>query len=198
MRNAPYREFPESIETSRLVIRPIRPGDGEKINEAIRETYDELHRWMEWATHLPSVKETEEFCRQAAQNFAANKDIALLACLKDVGTFVLGTGLHSRDWSTPKFEIGYWCRTSFQRQGYVTEAVNSLTLIGFEAMKANRIEIRCDARNARSRQVAERAGYRLETVIHNDQSAPGGPLRDTLVFVMLPEEFKLARVHHRM
>jgi RimJ/RimL family protein N-acetyltransferase len=56
-------------------------------------------------------------------------------------------------------------------------------------MATNRVEIRCDARNLPSRRVAERAGYRLEAELRSDDRANDGALRDTLIFVMLAEDF---------
>ena len=45
-----------------------------------------------------------------------------IAKFKD-GRFLGSSGLHRIDWDVPKFEIGYWCRTSLARRGYITEAV---------------------------------------------------------------------------
>ena len=45
-------DVPMPIHTPRLIIRPRKPGDGERALAAIRETWDELHRWMWWAENL--------------------------------------------------------------------------------------------------------------------------------------------------
>ncbi len=112
------------------------------------------------------------------------------AFLKSTGEFVLGSGLHPRDWEVPKFEIGYWCRTSQQGCGYVAEAVRALTRVGFEQMGANRIEIRCDPRNICSRRVAERAGYKLEVKLRHEQVSPDGALRNTLIYSLFPDKYR--------
>src|SRR5579871_4953419 len=95
------RAIPAWIETERLRICPPQPGDGAEINAAIRETYDALHRWMEWANHVPTVEETEENCRQAYGRFVERTDFPFLARLKDSGQFVLRGGLHPGDWKVP-------------------------------------------------------------------------------------------------
>ncbi|WP_424766968.1 GNAT family N-acetyltransferase [Paenibacillus sp. sgz302251] len=51
-------------------------------------------------------------------------------------------GLHRMDWQSRKFEIGYWIRTSFSRQGYMTEAVDAITYYAVQELQANRIDIR--------------------------------------------------------
>lgn len=180
--------FPEQIETARLLIRAPREGDGAEVNAAVRETYTDLHEWMEWASYLPEAEETEQRCQNARAKFLTGEDFNVRAYLKTTGALALCAGLHPLDWNVPKFEIGYWCRAAYMGQGYVTETVRALTRIGFKVFGANRIEIRCDARNLRSRGVAERAGYTLEVTLHNDMVAPDGKLRDTLVYALFPEE----------
>ena len=98
------------------------------------------------------------------------------------------SGLHNIDWAVPRFEIGYWIRTSLSGQGYITEAVNAITDFAFDVLGAQRLEIRCDARNERSAAVARRAGYTLEVRMRCQARGVDGSLRDTLVFVKLRED----------
>lgn len=175
------RDFPASFESERLVIRTPRPGGGAELNAAILETLDDLQPWMPWVTPVPTVGQSEEYCRGAYAKFIARSDLPLQLFLKDDVTFVGGSGLHPRDWDVPSFEIGYWCRRRFQGQGYISEAVHAITRFGFETMGANRIQIRRDADNLRSRRVAERAGYALEATLHNEARKTDGSLANTLV-----------------
>jgi RimJ/RimL family protein N-acetyltransferase len=177
-------ELPEQIESERLIIRWPRPGSGAIINEAIRESFEDLTVWMPWARTLPTVEESEEHARQAHAKIATRADLGLHLFRKDTGALVGSSGIHPKDWDVPKFEIGYWCRTSCQGQGYITEAVKAITSFGFDYLLARRIEIRCDERNERSRRVAERAGYRLEAQFPNDAVSPSGQLRTTLIFAL--------------
>lgn len=180
------RDFPEAFETERLIIRTPRPGGGKELNTAVCETIESLQEWMPWATPVPTVEQSEEYCRLAYSKYIARTDIPLNLFLKDDTTYVGGSGLHPKDWQVPSFEIGYWCRKKFEGQGYITEAVQAITRFGFETMGAKRIQIRCDSRNLRSRRVAERAGYQLEAELRNDSTATDGSLRHTLVFARIP------------
>ncbi|HTE21104.1 MAG TPA: GNAT family protein [Armatimonadota bacterium] len=183
------KEVPEAFETERLLIRAPRFGDGAAVNAAIQETFEELRPWMPWARQRPTVEESEMYVREAYCNFLQRKELGLLLFLKGTETLVGASGLHRIRWDIPRFEIGYWRRSGFQGQGYVTEAVRGLTVYGFEVLGARRVEIRCDARNGPSRRVAERVGYRLEGTLRSDDLSPDGEPRDTLVFSLLPEEY---------
>jgi RimJ/RimL family protein N-acetyltransferase len=99
-----------------------------------------------------------------------------------------GSGLHRIDWSVPRFEIGYWCRTGFAGHGYITEAVRGITRLAFDHLGARRLEIRSDPLNRRSASVAERVGFRLEGELRNAELGADGEPRNTLVFSMIPEE----------
>src|SRR4028119_1927329 len=131
---------------------------------------------MPWARQEFSVEVQEENMRRARIAFLQRSDLRLLLFLKGTDTLVGSSGLHRIDWSVPKFEIGYWIRTSFTRQGYATEAVQGITAFPFEALGAQRVEIRCASENRPSARVAERAGVRIEGALRQAEvDAPGRP-----------------------
>lgn len=174
--------FPDHFETARLLIRAPRPGDGKIVNEAIQESVEHLRPWMPWVHPVPSLTDTETHSRRMAAKFILREDLGLYLFRKSDGLFVGGSGLHRIDWSVPRFEIGYWVRASLEGQGYITEAVSGITRFAFDVLGAQRVEIRCDARNTRSAAVARRVGYILEGCLRQDNWATDGTLRDTLVF----------------
>jgi len=186
MPNPILLDIPESFETERLIIRVPRPGDGPALNAAVLETFDDLKPWMPWAQEKPSVEKSEENSRKAYSMFLSRADITLRLIHKATGDILGSSGLHPRDWSVPKFEIGYWCRTRYVGQGYITEAVRGILKFGFETLKAKRIEIRCDPANLRSTRVAERVGMIREAELRNDCVGTDGAVRNTVVFAMTP------------
>jgi RimJ/RimL family protein N-acetyltransferase len=185
MPTPPPVELPETIETERLILRSPRPGDGLAANEAVLETWDELHRWMPWAGERPSVEQSEERVRELQAKFLARTALPMTMWLRDGETFLGSADLHQIDWSVPKFAVGYWVRTAFLRRGYVTEAVRALTVFAFEVLGAERVEIQCSPENTRSQRVAERCGFDLEGRLRNHYREPNGELRDTLVYALI-------------
>lgn len=177
------RDFPYSFETERLTIRGPLPGDGQAVRTAVLESLEELKPWMPWAMDVPSEAEYEARVRRGQLKFLAREDLWLMLWLKGTNTIVGGSGLHRINWSVPKFEIGYWVRTQFARQGYITEAVAGITDFAFRELGAKRVEIRCDALNERSAAVPRRLGFTLEgTLRHDDRHHLTNELRDTLIF----------------
>ena len=180
-------DFPESFETERLLIRSPLPGDGPEMHAAVKESLRELTPWMPWPKEHRTVDASEASARRARVAFLERSELRLHLYLKGTETLVGSSGLHRIDWGVPKFEIGYWCRTRFTGRGYTTEAVRGITVFAFEALDARRVEIRCDSRNLPSARVAERAGFRLEGELRNNEVATDRGLRDTLIYAMIQE-----------
>ena len=155
-------EFPDSFDTERLTIRCPRPGDGAEFNMAMVESFDRLKPWFVWALEVPTEEENEIRLRQARAKFLTREDLWLLLFLKGTETLVGSSGLHSIDLSVPKFEIGYWVRSRYEGQGYITEAVKGIADFAFDTLGAKRVKIRCNTDNARSAAVARRAGFEYE------------------------------------
>ncbi len=176
-------DFPYEFETERLTIRGPLPGDGAEVRTAVIESVEELKPWMPWAVNIPTLEEYEIRVRQGQLKFLAREDLWLMLLLKGTHTIVGGSGLHRMDWLTPRFEIGYWVRTKFAGQGYITEAVNGITAFALNTLKAQRVEIRCDERNERSVAVARRAGFVHEGTLRNeDRHHLTNELRNTMIF----------------
>lgn len=178
-------DFPYSFETERLIIRGPLPGDAAMVREAVLESQEQLKPWMPWAVEIPSEKDYEVRVREGRLKFLAREDLWMLLLLKENGVCIGSSGLHGIDWSVPRFEIGYWVRTGYSGQGYITEAVNGITEFAFNTLGARRVEIRCDVKNQRSAAVAHRAGYTLEATFHNDARDHFGRLRDTFIFAKI-------------
>jgi RimJ/RimL family protein N-acetyltransferase len=183
------KDFPHNFDTERLTIRCPMPGDGAALNEAVLESLEQLRPWLPWAMETPSVEQTETNVRRGYIRFMAREDLWLLLFLKGTNICVGGSGLHRIDWELPKFEIGYWLRTSYVGQGYMTEAVVGITNFAFDMLGAKRVEIRCDSLNARSSSVAERLGFPLEGILRRDRRDHlSGDLRDTMIFAKIASD----------
>lgn len=175
-------EFPEEFQTQRLVIGAPRWGAGPAVNEAIQESIHELKPWLPFAQAVPTIEESEAHVRKARLQFFERKDLVLHLLDKNTGSFVGSSGLHRIDWQVRKFEIGYWLRTSRTGEGLALEAVHGITSFAIRELQANRIEIRCDARNDRSARVAAKAGFKLEGILRKNSLDMEGNVADTIVF----------------
>jgi RimJ/RimL family protein N-acetyltransferase len=174
---------PDQLETDRLILRCPKLEDTALIFESARESLDELKLWMPWATENFSLDDAESFVRRSIAQYVLRENLTFSCFDKTTGRHICNSGLHRINWDVPRFEIGYWCRSSETGKGYVTEVVRALSKLCFE-LKAARVEIRCDDLNFKSAAVAERCGFTLEGVLKNNERNPNGELRSTRVYAL--------------
>lgn len=92
---------------------------------------------------------------------------------------------------------GTWLGASAQRTGANTDAKLLMLTHAFEVWGVQRLDLKTDARNARSRSAIERLGARLDGVMRNWQPSyvPGeeGRPRDTALYSIIPSEWPAIR-----
>ncbi len=181
------REFPEEFNTQRLIIRIPHPGDGVEMHTAIIESTEHLRVWVPWAKPQITIDEEEAEQLKKRYSFMARKELYFNMFHKETGTLVGVIALWNIDWEVPKFEIGYFLRTSFEGQGYATEAVDGITSFAFNQLGAQRIQITSPDQNEPSWRVAERAGYHLEGILRNNYRDVDGKLVDSRYYSKIKE-----------
>ena len=159
------------IETPRLIIRPVQPGDEIELNAAINRSLSSLQQWMPWAKD-PSSESTKTFVRKAVTGWQSWSAIEfpMVVIHKQTNRIIAATGFNDR--SIPlnhTFEIGYWIDSSYQGHGFVTEYVNALTRYALDALDAQRIQIDTHVDNQKSMAVAERCGFTKEFAMKNER-----------------------------
>lgn len=182
-------KLPLEFTSERLTLRAPCREAGPLLNEAARESYDELAPWMPWVHPFPSVQDSEDYGEKGRANYEEGTKFPLQLFLKETGQFVGSSGIHPHNWEVPTFEIGYWIRTSLTGQGYATETVLAIINIARVYLRARRVEIRMDSLNEKSWRVAERAGFELEGILRHERRGLTGGLRDTRVYAKIwPDE----------
>jgi len=181
---AVLRKVNTELRTARLQLRCPHDGDGPAVHEAVVESLAELRAWpasLSWAMEEPSIAASEAYCRESAAAFIKRSALVYLAFDAE-GTLVASTSLHSINWNVPKFEVGFWCRTSLAGKGYAKEAVAELVRYAFESLGAQRVDALPDEENTASRAVCESVGMSLEGVLRNERVTPAGNLRNTCIY----------------
>lgn len=177
------------IETPRLVLRCKNPSDAPLLNEAIAANLEYLRAWMPWAMQEPvPVEEKAELLRRFRSDFDGDRDYPYGIFSADEARVLGGTGLHRRP-GGDALEIGYWLDREHQGRGLMTEAAGALVRVGFEVMRASRIEIHCDPANARSWAVARRLGFTHDGTLRRRMLTPQGDPRDDMIWSLFPDEY---------
>jgi N-acetyltransferase len=90
-----------------------------------------------------------------------------------------------------RLEIGStWLAPSQQRTGANTECKLLLLTHAFETLGANRVELKTDVLNQKSRDAIERIGARQEGVFRRHVITASGRVRDTVYFSIIDSEWQ--------
>jgi RimJ/RimL family protein N-acetyltransferase len=183
--------IPYVLETERLVLRAYDPRDHTQaatLFAAIDESRAHLVPYMSWPDHHRRLEDTAAWMRTSRARFESMTDFAYGVYARDDGRFVGGAGMHVRGEPLPvAIEIGYWLRTSETGRGYAREMTRGLARLLLEHVGAERIVIRAEVDNARSRRVPEALGFVFEGIARRGiRIREKG--RDLAIYSLLPEE----------
>ncbi len=175
-------DIPDKIIGVRIVVRPYVDSDATALWDAIDASRTHLTPWMPWLADWKVPEFARVVIRKNAAKWILREDLTMGMFESGSGRLLGGCGLHRFDWSVPAMEIGYWLRPDAEGKGYVSEMVKLMTGFAFAHLKAERVEIRCDAVNTRSAAVPRRLGFKEEALLRASRRNVDGTLGDTLVF----------------
>jgi RimJ/RimL family protein N-acetyltransferase len=157
------------------------------LKAAVDSSIDELLPWMPWAQHEPqTLDEKVALLRTFRGRFDLGEDFVYGIFDRDESEAVGGTGLHPRG-RPGSFEIGYWIRSTRTGAGLAAEATAALTRVAFDLCAVERVDIRTDPANVRSRAIPAKLGFVEEATLRRRLDYPEP--RDVVVYSMLRDEF---------
>ena len=144
-------------------LRMLEPWHAEELFALVDRNREHLREWLPWVDATQSADDTLKFIRDSLKRHAENGDtvVGVWAGKKLAGT----VGLHIR--GEARAMLGYWLGKDFEGRGFVTLACRALVDHAFRSLKAERVEIFAEPRNARSRAVPERLGFRREGTLRH-------------------------------
>ncbi|HET8935346.1 MAG TPA: GNAT family protein [Polyangiales bacterium] len=148
--------------------------------------------------HIPYRVQTEadvvELLESALAEHALGTRMAFATRLATSDEMIGGTSFFLTNKSVPTVEIGAtWIVPAWQRSAVNTEA--KLLQLGhcFEVLGCQRVELKTDIRNLRSRAAITRLGAREEGILRSHMRRADGSLRDTVMFSIIAAEWPEVR-----
>src|SRR4051812_7957724 len=182
--------FCHTIEPG-LELRLYEERFADEVYATVIANRDHLRRFLPWVDKTKSVDDTKEFMRKSLQQLANNDGFQ--GGIWEHGRYVGGLGVHWIRWEPRYTEIGYWLAADAQGRGIMTKAVRAVVDHAFQVWKLNKVEIRCDPENARSRAIPKRLGFTEEGVLRQVLTASDEKLHDSVVYGILASEWAAAK-----
>jgi N-acetyltransferase len=148
----------------------------------------ELWRWIPTAVTTP--EEMRAYVATALQDQARGISLPFVIVDQATGTVIGSTRYGNIEPSHHRLEIGWtWVTPAFQRTAANTEAKLLLLTHAFETLHANRVELKTDALNQKSRTAILRLGAVEEGTFRRHVITASGRVRDTVYFSVVDSEW---------
>lgn len=134
--------------------------DVEELFALTDRSRDTLREWLPFVDDVKTVKDTEQFVKNAMQQYADHNGIQ--AGIYYDGKLAGVIGYHQINWQHKWTSIGYWLGNEFVGKGLVTNSMKALIDFAFHYLKLNRIEVRVAVGNIRSRTIPKVLGFHEE------------------------------------
>lgn len=153
----------EVLETSRLVLRPLREGDEVPLADLLQDP--EIHRWTASIPFPYSVEDGREYIALRAKLDPCGESF-VWAITDRITDQLMGTiGLHDVVPDRGRAELGYWIGERFQGHGYTTEAARRVVSWSFETAGFERIQATYLPGNSASAAIMQKIGMQPEGLL---------------------------------
>jgi RimJ/RimL family protein N-acetyltransferase len=166
-RTHPPRQLVYRDEARQLVLRPWTLDDVDDLLAAVASSLAELRAFLPWAHQSLTRENQYRIVTHFHAEYWAGAQYVLGMFDRD-GRVLGGVGLHARTPLNPRaLEVGYWTRSSEAARGWATLAVQMSTVLAFDRLDCDRLQVTHDESNIASRRVIEKAGFVHEGVLRN-------------------------------
>jgi RimJ/RimL family protein N-acetyltransferase len=183
-------EVPDTLTGPRVELKAYRVEDAEVIRAAMVDSRESLRRIFTDDQIDRSLEDRRAGLRRGLAARIHRTEFGYGIWSHDEH-FLGDIGIYGPDWKLGRFEIGYWIHTRETGKGYVTEAAHLLCDLCFGPFNAKKVTIQCDADNLPSAGIPQRLGFALEGTLRHNMRGPDSRLRDTLVFGMTDDMWRI-------
>lgn len=149
-----------------LALRFPELRDSDAVYAAVRESIEDLHRWMSWCHTDYSMADAAQWISGQAE--ARGNGLAFEFVITDgQGRVLGGCGVNQINKAYRIANLGYWVRSSETGRGVATRAAKEIAGWAFANTDLQRLEIVVAVGNVASQAVAEKAGALREGVLRS-------------------------------
>lgn len=145
-------------------------------------------------TNVPHPDELGVFLNHANSERQANQSLVFATIDQNTNQVIGSTRFMNTNWPHLRTEIGFtFIAQSKQRTACNTEAKLLMLTHAFEEIGFNRVALRTDVLNQKSRTAIERIGAQYEGILRNHMVMPDGRIRDTVVYSIIKKDWAVCK-----
>jgi len=175
------------LENDRVILRPLELAHEAEL-QALAKDKD---LWVYGLADLSRKGEMNNYISKAMQ--AREEGTCAVWTIIDKRTNMVAgcTRLAEISWKDERGQIGWtWIARKYQGSGLNKSMKFLILQFGFESLKLNRIELKADERNVRSRRAIQGIGATEEGILRQHMKIHDGYLRNTVFYSILKSEWE--------
>lgn len=175
------------LEDAHVLLRPLAPGDADHL---VHFSIDEPEIWKYSLIPAVGKENLTNYLQAAMDNRAAEKEYPFIVFDKKQGKYAGSTRFYDIQLNNKAMQLGYtWYGKDFQGTGLNKHCKYLLFQFAFETIGLERVELRADNRNERSKAAMRSIGCVEEGVLRAHLTTLDGGRRDSIVLSVLKEEW---------
>lgn len=153
---------------------------------------DELWRWT--INRVATMDDLTTYVQSALREQQAGTALPFATIERSSGRVIGSTRFGNIDMANRRAEIGWtWIAKPWQRTSLNTEAKYLMLRHAFDVLGCNRVELKTDALNQKSRRAIARIGAVEEGVLRSHMITATGRVRDTVYYSIIAAEWPAIR-----
>lgn len=186
--------FPDhfTLETPRVLLRLVNPADYGVFLPLTRDK----EIWQYFTKDLSDEQALKDWMQKLFEERAQEIRMPFTVIDKHTNDICGTTSFLNISFYDKRLEIGStWLGTSFIGTGVNRQAKFALLSFAFEIMKMERVEVKTDNLNERSKAALLKVGMKPEGVLRSHMAVHGNRRRDTLYFSIIRSEWEERKTH---
>jgi len=180
--------FPQglSLESGRVQLRVLQQEDIAPLQAAAPSG----HTWKYFVKDLNDDDAYKAWMEEALQDYGSQRRVPFVIIDKKTNAYAGSTSYGNISFYDKRLEIGWtWLGDAFKGTGVNTHAKFLLMQYAFETLGFERVELKTDNLNERSKAALKKIGGTPEGVLRNHMQMHSNRRRDSIYFSILKDEW---------
>jgi ribosomal-protein-serine acetyltransferase len=169
---------------------PRTPAIAETYHTLMEKNFERLANWFPGYDKTPTLEGTRAQLRQRSEALLEGSELPFAIAVRTRSDWrLVGATTLLIDLPARSAEVGYWLDAEFEGRGLAIRAVSAILDRAFGRLGLDRVELRTNPTNSRSRSVAQRLGFTQEGTLREAALFPN-ERRDEVVYGLLAREWR--------
>lgn len=159
--------------------------------QQMRRLSDDADLWTWYTQDLQNPDDLQAWMTKRLEESGKREKMSYAVQLNTSKAIIGATSYGHIDWAEKGIEIGWtWLGKEYIGAGINKHMKFLMLQHAFERMEIQRLELRTDEENVRSRRAMEKIGAKYDGTLRNHRSTRGGRRRNTVIYSIIQSEWR--------